>query len=138
MFEFEGDFDYEEYAAGTGLIDPMAEHMDHVFGEAPEMQNCLTEAKLKVAELNREANFRLPNPDTGEVRVLVRQPYFCQSTDAFAGMVDSDAKYFPNHDEAQAWVGNQEPDDSEFVTEPAPEVKVAEHYDVGTDDDFPF
>lgn len=109
-----------------------------------EAANCLEEAR---GECSRRSNLA-PEYGSGPVLVETLAPYFCRSTDAFAGMQVASRHRFPHHDAAAAWLASQwskeedcDPDLEFKVSPPLPCYDVPEapaELDSFGEDDIPF
>lgn len=126
--------------------DGWREHLDYEAGAASEAYNCLTEARMKVAELNAEADKNIkPHLEAGRFVVVGNSTYYCRSTDAAAGET---RHYESDHATAKAAEGvaeslNEEFHESDYyfsVMYPAGEepIPVAEPVPAVVDDDVPF
>jgi hypothetical protein len=79
------------------------EHWDHVNGSATEFQNCFTEARAEVQELNNDHSAPIVRARSIGLFVVVREiEYYCRSTDAFAGTFDVFVVAFPTRESADA------------------------------------
>jgi len=107
-----------------------------------EAANCLEEAR---GECSRRSNLA-PEYGSGPVLVTTLAPYFCRSTDAFAGMQVASLNRFPDHDAALAWLVPQwgedcDPDLEFKVSPPLPCYDVPEapaELSGEGEDDIPF
>ncbi len=77
------------------------EHWDHVDGSATEFQNCFTEARAKVQELNSSHSIPIVRALSLGLFVVVEEvEYHCRATDAFAGIFERFVVAFPTKESA--------------------------------------
>ena len=77
------------------------EHWDHVNGSATEFQNCFTEARAKVQELNSNHSAPIVRARSLGLFVVVEEiEYHCRATDAFAGIFERFVVAFPTKESA--------------------------------------
>ena len=77
------------------------EHLDHISGSATEFQNCFTEARAKVQELNSNHSAPIVRARSLGLFVVVEEiEYHCRTTDAFAGIFERFVVAFPTKESA--------------------------------------
>ncbi len=107
-----------------------------------EMQNCLEEANWKRASLNGQNQGPIQHAlRRGHFVVVRSSPYFCKSTDAFAGVVTGFEAQCDTREEADKLVQdrvNEQGFDGEDTFAVLPEVEIAKEVCAGESDGLPF
>jgi hypothetical protein len=124
------------------------EHWDHEAGSASELQNCLSEARMSLSQLNHKASKLIADALAENLFVVVvESTHYCRSTDAIAGVrksyymgciLRSDAEMT-----AQQIVNDSQGEDNAYVLprlpDPAPDkAQLAAMWAARPVDDCPF
>lgn len=87
------------------------EHYDFMAGAASELQNCFSEAQMRVGQLSAIASEPIERALALGLFVVVEEiPYHCKSTDAFAGCIPTFRIAVSTREGAEAWI-NRHADD---------------------------
>lgn len=86
-------------------------HDDEDYGMASEMANCLTEAQIAAA--SHSVRCRVVGDAAARWVATLSYPYYCRSTDAFAGMVACVKSYGATRLEALAGLPEVAEEDDE-------------------------
>ncbi len=90
------------------MYDTEREHMDYEAGCQSEPLNCLAEARQRMGDLaavaarDIDAMVRM-----GLAVVVARVPYWCRSTDAFAGEYLAPIRHFESKRQAMQWADTE-------------------------------
>ena len=113
-----------------------------VNGSSVELRNCLEEAGDKRRELSAPGRRAIDAAlSEGLICVVESHPYFCKSTDAYAGEIVSLAGSFATREEAQNFINARGADgryEDETSVEILPRVVVKVEAPIVVDDGVPF